>query len=127
PVEGALALVEDRGVHVLVASLDRGAYSADLAIVSRAVAIVFAPDAVCITIPTESERRAAEAAERWLTERTAARLAHAGNPVARDLRPLLRRLEALVSRAPPHRRPSLAALARDLRRLTLAVRGRGAE
>src|SRR5262249_54541444 len=75
----------------------------------------------------ERTRDALHSLDRWRAERDAARLVHAVDPIARGVRTLLRRMDALVARGAPHRRPSLAMLARDLNRLTLSLRGRGAE
>jgi superfamily II DNA or RNA helicase len=125
PCAGMLALVRDADGHHLLAALDDVALSDDPDIVLQAVRLA---DGERAPADGRSLRRAFECVNLWIARRSAMVAAGVALPLHAPARQrAMRRIAAITSRAPSHRRPILAPLATRARRAITAPYGIGAE
>jgi superfamily II DNA or RNA helicase len=125
PIAGWLALVHDGEERRLLASLDRAEPDASSPVVARAIAL--ADEGADAPLRDEAYRAAMHAATAWLDRVAGARLALGARPSGPAVRRFLASLDALVARAPTHRRAEVAALASRARAIARSARGLAAE
>jgi len=122
---GFVAAYDDGGACILVAACDGGEPSRDQRVVARAVLLA---GGAPVRVDPATRERAMGAFARW----DAGRRAHADAGLrdgasARARRRVIERIAGIVRRAAHHRRPAVAALARDARRAALLPCGAGGE
>jgi hypothetical protein len=124
-MDGFVALVEDEGVHHLVAALRDDAASDDPEWILRAIIVAEGYDA---HIDDAELQRAMRSLERWHVARHDRQdITLDGALHARARRAVVDRIATITRRTPRHLRPAIAALTATARRTATARYGAGAE
>jgi hypothetical protein len=125
PRTGVLALVREASGYHLLAALDDAALSDDPGVVLQAVRLAGGARA---PVDERALRGALRRVSLWIARRSAMAAAGVALPLQAPARQrAMRRIAAITSRAPSHRRPVLAPLAARARLAITAPYGIGAE